>query len=69
MEAVCGGDRHSCDMAPAPDHWHAEAWDFWNFNTAQRFGNFGQGEWFVGEFEDLAALLLAAACVAASAGD
>ena len=45
-EAVCGGDKTTCDMAPIPTWWQGEAWDYWNYNTAALFGNTGVGEWY-----------------------
>lgn len=45
-EAVCGGSKETCNMAPEPDFFHREPWDYWNYNTAALLGNTGEGEWY-----------------------
>jgi len=43
-EPVCGGS--SCQMAPPPSFFHHKNFDYWNFNTAARLGDFGNGTWY-----------------------
>lgn len=45
-EAVCGGDKDHCNMAPEPSIFSRKPWDYWNYNTAALFGNTGQGFWY-----------------------
>jgi len=47
-ELVCGGDKHECNMAPAPSSSepYFEPWDYWNYNLAALVGNTGGGEWY-----------------------
>ena len=42
-----GGSRvRACRMAPMPSFFNRNAWDFWNYNAASRFGETGDGAWY-----------------------
>ena len=45
-EKVCGGARSKCDMAPTPTVMTRQKWDYWNYNTAARLGDYGGGAWY-----------------------